>query len=393
MKSDFVFSGGSFGPDSPVLSLESYKRALSMNVPLTTDNAQPVSNLCCYNLDPTKDGRWTELVERHPRASVFHTAAWLKALQRTYGYEPVAFTTSSPTGDLKNGLLFCRIESWLTGNRLVSLPFSDHCEPLCESGDDLNFLMRYLQTTLERQNLKYLEIRPVTGSFGQTGEANGFRPSATHYLHVVDLRPDSDEVFRSFDKDSVQRRIHRAERAGLTEKCGRSHFLLKEFYALFVITRGRHRLPPIPYAWFQNLIRLHGEALEIRVAYIAERPISAILTLRFKDTVYYKYGCSDAQFNEFGATPWLLWKAIAAAKSNGASQFDMGRTEEGNLGLLAFKNHWVSQPQRLIYWRFPDRPPIDSAIGWKLKMAKHVFSSMPDGLRTAAGKFIYRHIG
>ncbi len=364
-----------------------------MNSPPQVDTAQQVPALCCYNLDPTKDRRWAELVQRHPKASVFHTVGWIKALQSTYGYEPVAYTTSSPTGELKNGLLFCRVQSWLTGRRLVSLPFSDHCEPLCESPEDLDFLLRFLQTTIERQNLRYLEIRVEDGSFGQVIAANGFRPAAMHYLHLLDLRPDLDEVFRRLDKDSLQRRIQRAGRAGLTEKCGNSDTLLKEFYPLFVITRGRHRLPPIPYGWFRDLILFNGDAVEIRVAYQANRPISAILTLRFKDVVYYKYGCSDAHFNNLGATPWVLWRAITAAKLHGAKQFDLGRTEEGNPGLLTFKNHWVSEPERMIYWRCPHVSTLDSAESWKLNMAKHVFAIMPGNLRTAAGRFLYRHIG
>ena len=346
-----------------------------------------------YQIDPTKDGRWSDLVERHPKASVFHTVGWLEALRNTYGYDPVAFTTSSPSGELNDGFLFCRVHSWLTGRRLVSLPFSDHCEPLCDSRGDLNFLLRYLQTTMEYQSLRYLEVRPVDGNFGQASETNGFRPAAMYYLHVLDLRRELDEVFRSLEKDSVQRRIHRAERAGLTEKCGRSDYLLKDFYALFVKTRGRHLLPPTPYTWFRNLIQSHGKALEIRLAYKTNTPVSAILTLRFKDAVYYKYGCSDAQFHRFGAIPWLLWRAIASAKLNGATEFDMGRTEEQNAGLLAFKNHWVAQPRRLVYWRFPDTASLDSVNGWKLKMGKRVFSFMPEGLRTIAGKLIYRHIG
>jgi hypothetical protein len=346
-----------------------------------------------YQIDPTSDERWAKLVERHPHASVFHTVSWLKALRQTYRYEPVVFTTSSPTSELKNGLLFCRIESWVTGDRLVSLPFSDHCEPLCDPGEDLNFLIDYLRTTMDRQKLKYLEVRPVNENFGQVSEANGFRPSANYCLHVLDLSPDLDTVFRSLDRDSVQRRIQRAERAGLAEKCGRSEGLLKEFYALFVMTRGRHHLPPIPYKWFRNLIQFHGQALEIRLAYKDKTPISAILTLRCKDAVYYKYGCSDAQFNRFGAIPWLLWSTISAAKRDGASKFDMGRTEEENTSLLAFKNHWVPEPLRLVYWRFPEIPSLGSANNWKLKVAKHLFSSMPGSLRTIAGNLIYRHIG
>jgi hypothetical protein len=364
-----------------------------MGSPLPADNIQPVSHFCCHQLDPTKDSRWTELVARHPRASVFHTVGWLEALRRTYGYEPVVFTTSAPTGDLKNGLVFCRINSWLTGRRLVSLPFSDHCEPLCDSAEDVSLLIRNLQSVMEHQGWQNLEVRPINWDFGDTYNGIGFLPTATYFLHTLDLRPDLDEVFRSLDKDSVQRRIQRAQRAGLVEKCGRSDDLLKEFYALFVITRGRHRVPPTPYAWFRSLIQCLDKELEIRLAYKDKIPIAAILTLRFRDVVYFKYGCSDARFNKLGATPWLLWRAIAAAKSNEANVFDMGRTQKDDAGLLAFKNHWVSKPKRMVYWTFPHTPSLDSPDGWKFRIAKRIFSFMPNSLRTMAGRLIYRHIG
>ena len=34
----------------------------------------------------------------------------------------------------------------------------------------------------------------------------------------------------------------------------------RDFYALFLITRGRHHLPPTPYAWFRNLIHCQDKA-------------------------------------------------------------------------------------------------------------------------------------
>lgn len=346
-----------------------------------------------YQVDPTQDARWPQFIEKHPKASVFHTKAWLLALRRTYGYEPVAFTTSTPGEELKNAVVFCRINSWLTGRRLVSLPFSDHCEPLCESWKDAKVLLGHLQTERAHQEWKYLEVRPTNSDLSQIYPEIGFSAVATYFLHVVDLRPDLDTVFRSFDNDSVRRRVQRAERAGLVEKFGRSDEVLRDFYDLFVLTRRRHRLPPIPYAWFQNLIKFLGDALGIRLAYKDGIPIAAILTLSSRDVAIYKYGCSNTQFHRYGATPWLLWRAIAAAKSTGAKSFDLGRTDEDNAGLLAFKNNWASQAKRLVYWRFPDEPSLISVEGWKLKTAKRVFSYMPNSLLRVAGKLIYRHIG
>ena len=358
-----------------------------------TDSVQRVSRLNCYQLDPTTDARWAELVETHSRASVFHTVGWLKALQLTYGYVPMAFTTSSPTAELKDGLLFCQVNSWLTGKRLVSLPFSDHCDPLCQSAENMDALLRHSQAVLQPRGCKSAEIRPIAEDLGESAAAMGFGPAGDYFLHIIDLRPNLDNIARTFDKDSIQRRIQRAEKAGLVEKCGASEQLLKAFYGLFVSTRRRHHVPPPPYAWFQNLIRSLGRALEIRVAYKEESPIAAILTLRFRKTGYFKYGCSDERFNKFGATPWLLWRAIVAAKSDGALEFDMGRTEGDNAGLLAFKNHWVPHPRRLVYWKFPATSSFYSVNNWKSRAAKSIFSHMPNRLLTIAGSLIYRHIG
>jgi Acetyltransferase (GNAT) domain len=345
-----------------------------------------------YKLDPLRDPRWQALVDKHPNASVFHTTGWLEAVRRTYGYNPVVFTTSSPTDELRNGLLFCRVRSWLTGPRMVSLPFSDHCEPLCDSGE-FDVLVRYLQSALDHQDWKYLEIRLIDGLFSHGAEAAGFRVKDKHLLHRVNLRSSPADLFGSFHKDSVQRRVRRAERAGLVEKVGRSEPLLKDFYSLCLLTRQRHRLPPQPYEWFQNVVQCMGERLDIRTAYKDEVPIASILTLRHRGVVYYKYGCSDAHFNYLGATPLLLWRAMCEANSRGATEFDLGRTEMGHVGLISFKNKWAREPQALTYWKFPGSPSDFVRFEWKVKLLKEVLSWMPNGLLTATGRLLYPHIG
>lgn len=346
-----------------------------------------------YRIDPINDVRWTEFVQRHPKASVFHTVGWLQALRSTYGYEPLAYTTSSPVQDLQNGLLFCLVDSRITGRRLVSLPFTDHCDPLYDSNENLTELLGFSQRQLKAESLKYLELRPTSGDFGATNGATSFLPTAKFFLHILNLAPSPSELFQKFDKNCVQRRVLRAERADLEERHGTSEELLKDFFALFALTRGRLHLPFTPIDWFRNLVRHVDRAVRIRVAYKDAIPIAAVLTLGFKGTVYYKYGCSDARFNKFGAMPWLLWRTIVAAKASGSVAFDLGRTEEENLGLLAFKNHFVPEPQSLTYWRYPDASSLDSLYGWKLRVAKRVFSCLPNSFLKIIGRSTYRHIG
>ena len=97
-----------------------------------------------HRLNPLEDGRWDRFVQKHPRSSVFHTSAWLEALRRSYGYHPVVIATSAPGQELEDGMVFCRVDSWLTGRRLVSLPFSDHCEPLVDDPATLQAMLASL---------------------------------------------------------------------------------------------------------------------------------------------------------------------------------------------------------------------------------------------------------
>ena len=210
-----------------------------------------------YRIDPLLDPRWPAFLRRHAHSSIFHTPEWLAALRQTYGYEPVAFTTSVPGEDLKNGIVFSRVDSWLTGCRMVSLPFSDHCQPLVGDPEDLQLLVSSLQEHMDREKWKYIELRPLPAS-GEWQVASGehwpYAKSEEFYFHKLDLRPNLDALFRNSHKNCVQRKIRRAEQEHLEYEAGRSESILAKFYHLLLLTRRRHQLPPQPVAWFRNLV-------------------------------------------------------------------------------------------------------------------------------------------
>jgi CelD/BcsL family acetyltransferase involved in cellulose biosynthesis len=342
-------------------------------------------------IDPLTDPRWPELLQRHPHASIFHTAGWLEALRRTYGYQPIAFTAAASAHELADGLLFCCINSRFTGRRLVSLPFSDHCEPLTNTLEDLTTFLRFLEQNLKKEKWRYIELRPLN-SLGNS--FSGFEQNQTSFIHILDLARTQDEIFRGFHKDSIQRKIRRAEREGLTYEEGRSEQFLDQFYQLLLRTRRRHQLPPQPRQWFRNLIDCLGDQLKIRVASRDGQPMASILTLEFKNVMVYKYGCSDAQYHNLGPMHLLFWKTIQEARNKGLREFDLGRSDADNAGLVEFKDRWGATRSTLDYLRYP--PAIvkrDSRESWGVRVAKQLFHHLPDGFLEVAGKLLYRHVG
>lgn len=342
-----------------------------------------------YAIDPLSDPRWPEFLQDSPRASVFHTRGWLESLRCTYGYKPVVYTTSSPASPLTNGWAFCQIRSWLTGKRLVSLPFSDHCDPLVEIREHFIEISEALGREREERGWDYIELRPIVSE----PAAERFESSERFVLHKLDLRPHAAELFHGFHKGSTQRKIKRAEREGLLCESGISQRLLGQFYRLLVLTRRRHFLPPQPRAWFSNLVRCMGNQVNIWVASSCGIPVASILTLRFKNTLVYKYGGTDQRFFNLGGMQMLFWRVIEQASEQSLDWFDLGRSDQDDQGLILFKDRLGAKHSSISYFRNP--PVLHRPLRWPVssRIGKRVVSCMPGPLLAAGGRLLYKHFG
>jgi len=245
----------------------------------------------------------------------------------------------------------------------------------------------------QHENSRYLEIRPRREMGLQTSLSHS---TYAYWCHQLDLSPDLNTLFGNCHKSSTQRKIQRAEREGLTYVEGQSDLLIDMFYELFVVTRQRHKVPPQPKVWFRNLRDCFGEAMKIRVASKGRDPVAAILTIRHKKTLVYKYGGSDARYNNLGGTHLLFWKAIQGAKAEGVDIFDFGRSNLDNTGLITFKDRWGCTRSALTYTRIglTQRDASFSPDGdRKEKLAKYVISKLPDKAFRYIGEVMYRHLG
>jgi CelD/BcsL family acetyltransferase involved in cellulose biosynthesis len=342
-----------------------------------------------FRIDPLQDPRWRSFSEWHPDSSIFHTTGWLNALRATYGYTPVVLTTSAPGAPLQDALLFCEVRSVLTGNRLVSLPFSDHCQPLVGHSDALESLFEAMRQTVDSQRWKFFEIRPTL--YAPSFES-GLSVTGSYFFHRVDLRHPEQTIFKRFDKNCVQRKIRRAERESLRYEEGCSEKLLHCFYRLNIMTRRRHGLPPQPLKWFRSLIATLGKDLQIRIAFKDDVPIAGILTLTYKTKMVYKYGASDLNYSNLGGNALVFWRAIQAAKAKGIEDFDLGRSDLDNEGLVIFKERWGAERSTLNYWRYPASSSHGGTANF-IRKAKRFISIAPELSLMTVSKLLYRHMG
>jgi len=341
-------------------------------------------------LNPLLDSRWENFVAVHARASVFHHTSWLRALTSTYGYCPTVLTNATPGEPLTAGVVFCDVNSRVTGRRLVSLPFADHTEPLLSDPSEILEFNEWMRAEWNHRQWRYIELRPLSEELHTN---DGMKVSQSFWFHTLDLTPPIGTIFQQCHKSCIQRRIIHAKHQGLSYEKGCSSDILKAFYRLVVMTKQRHNLLPQPFSWFRNLLHFMGPDAEIRLLRKGDTAIAAILTLRHRGTVVFKYGGSDQRFHHLGGMPLLFWTLIEESKAEGANQIDFGRSELDNVSLARFKERLGTQCRQINYLRYMENGREPATPARFSPAIRALSSKLPVALSTRASVLIYRHFG
>jgi len=350
--------------------------------------AAAAGSLAPVLLDPLADPRWERLLRRAPQACAFHHPRWLGLLHAQYRYPMTACAVAGDDGELLAGLPVARVESRLTGRRLVALPFSDHCAALVADGapQGTAAALGAALADLHRRAGLRLELR---GADAPHGAADGAR----YHHHVLPLEPDAAAVERRFRRSQVLRGVRRALREGLEAEPRTDVAALEAFYRLHVATRARLGVPTQARRFILRFAEPFRAGLGFTlVVRRDERPVAAAVFLAFGGVLTYKYGASDARFLATRPNNLLFLEAIRWGCRHGMRALDLGRTDWGHESLRAFKLAWGSEERELRY-RVLGRPGGGGATARSERALGAVLRRSPPVASRVVGELLYRHVG
>jgi len=338
-------------------------------------------------VNPLEEPGWDDKLKSYSSASFFHSTAWARVLQDSYGYSPVYFTLDE-SGRLACLLAIMEVKSWLTGRRGISLPFTDDCEPV---GLDAVAFGRVFQEAVayaKARGWKYLECRGgkslLTGALVSTG----------YYGHHLRLTT-SDELLYSGFKSSVRRAIRKATKMGVMVEFAQNLEAVRTFYALQCQTRRKHGLPPQPFRFFENI---HSQILSkdlgvLAVARYQHTPVAAAIFFHWGSKAIFKYGASDESYQHLRGNNLVMWEAIKWHARNRFELLHFGRTSLSNHGLQRFKLGWGAEESMIEYVRYDlCRDSFvtakDEASGWQ----NRVFHRLPGFASRLVGAMLYEHV-
>ena len=378
---DWISAGSSADPSPPPF----FSRVIPLKATLPVE--LPLATARMVRLDPLEDSTWDRGLSKFREANCFHSSGWLRVLHDTYGFVPsgLAMTRGSAVTAL---LTVMEVASPVTGRRGISLPFTDCCPVLGDSGEDGTPLLAAATGLAAERDWRYLELR------GDDLVPAGTIASIRYLAHRLDLTSGERALWEGISP-AARRAVKRAKAGGVTVSAEGDVAAIREFYRLHCLTRKRLGVPPQPLAFFEN-IRRHLVGRGLATVFLAShrgKTIAAAIHFHFQGNVMFKFGASEVTYQHLRANNLVMWEAIRRFAAAGAREMHLGRNEPGNLGLSRYKLGWGATESELEYHRFS---PAGNAFvgGSNPQQAWHrrVFRHVPVPVARLIGGALYPHL-
>ena len=293
-------------------------------------------------IDPSSDPQWQTLLG-HTNSSVFHSQRWLQVLAETYDLDPRALVLVDNCGQAHAGIPFCHVED-IRGKRIVSLPFSDYCDPLVENPDQWRLLAENLMEAGDLLTLRCLHnpVPLVDEDFKVVKKAK---------WHGLDLHDSLETLWENLSS-SARRAIRKAERQQVVVRRATAKTDLRLFYDMHLtIRKNKYRLLAQPYQFFENIWRHFCEdgAGTLMVACHDDSVIAATLFLEWEGTLYYKFNASSQSAITMRSNDLMIWEAIKFAQAKHCTYLDFGLSDWDQEGLIRFKRKYATEEKTISY--------------------------------------------
>mgnify|MGYP002624530104 CR=1 FL=1 len=339
-------------------------------------------------ISPRTDPRWQCLVDQ-TKSDVFHSVEWMNVLAETYGFQIQALVGLDDQNAARAGIAYCTIEDMMDP-RIVSLPFSDFCDPMVGNRDEWNCLISRLLDQGQRISLRCLhnQVPLDDPRFTKVGRAK---------WHCVDLRRDEAEIWNGLH-GSARRAIRKAKRNGITVRAAQNKDDLRAFFNLHLRARKyKYKMPAQPYRFFENIWEqfiVPGKGA-LLLATHEDEVIGGVLFLAWQKTLYYKFNASNSDMITLRPNDLVVWEGIKFGQANGLDFLDFGLSDWDQEGLLQYKRKFATEEKTISLLRYmPESSPSDTEkqIRGLLPQLTDLFvdDSVPDGITEKAGDSLYQ---
>ena len=328
---------------------------------------------------------WDRFVADCQEATFFHRAGWRGILERVFRHR-THYLLAERDNAVCGVLPLAEVRSRLFGNALVSLPFCVYGGPAASDAAAEQALIDAAADLGRSLRVQHLEFRNRTQKRADWPRQD---------LYVTFRKPLAADAHANMlaiprkQRAMVRKAIDRQLRSEIDARPDR-------FFALYADNAHRHGTPPLPKAYFAELMKTFGEACEVLIVTDPQnRPVSGVMSFYFRDEVLPYYAGDTSEARALAANDFKYWELMQRACARGIRVFDYGRSKRGT-GSYDFKKNWGFEPSPLayeyqLYGR--DAVPQNNPLNPRYRALIALWRRMPIALANRIGPHIVRVLG
>jgi CelD/BcsL family acetyltransferase involved in cellulose biosynthesis len=360
--------------------LESEQSSLSI-----ASAGEPDRLLDFSHIDARNAPQWPEFA-RHRFGSLFSCPYWIGAIAETYGFA-INASVRTNGGRIEAAIPYCRISD-LRGDRIVSLPFSDYCDPLVTDGKTWKQLIATLLAEKVPISLRCLKSDAPAAD-------DRFQRKVPALWHGVDLTRSEEELWGGLHS-SARQNVRKAQAGGVVVRDGRTVEDMRLFHRMHSkLRKSKYRLLAQPLAFFENIFYefARTDGVNVLIAEQDGEPIAGIVLLEWNGTLYYKFNASLDQ--RYCPNDLLAWHSLRYGRQRGMVRFDFGLSDLEQPGLIRYKRKFATDEREITFlqWR-PEgyANPKGEQAGLILSQVTGWLTdaTVPDEITRAASEKLYR---
>ncbi|WP_094229079.1 GNAT family N-acetyltransferase [Methanolobus psychrotolerans] len=347
-------------------------------------------------LSNNNESEWRDFLEKEDRAGIWHTVEWRDILAKEYHFKP-KYLMARKEGEVCGILPIFQIKSPITGNRVVSLPFSYHCGPVATSDEAYLALIDESQKISDDLGCKYVEMK-MLNKLPDTVVNNGNLVENLYFnTSILDLSANPDDNWKKLDSRRTRWAINKAMRSEVQIRTETDSNDLKQHHKLKIQTRKKHGSPAPSLKFFKSIMDSFEDRgmVKLWVAEHENKVVSTLMFYTYKDVVMPAYIASDDAYSSLMPNNLLYWRSIEWGCNNGFKYFDFGRTEPNNESLLSFKSKWGCNNFKIPYYYYPEQPKLMSQNrnDAKTGFIRNTWKKLPDPVLEILGPKLLKHVG
>jgi FemAB-related protein (PEP-CTERM system-associated) len=326
---------------------------------------------------------WDSFVFQEPEGTLFHLTAWKRAIERAFGFQDRSLLVEQG-GCIRGVLPLYRISNWIQGPSLISTPFAVY-GGICAADDTSRLALKQAACRIADETaVNFLELREPHRQFG-----DAFQTKELYVTFEQQLGPEPEELMRGFPKDT-RYMIRKGQKNGLTAVTDNSQLGL--FYDLYAESVRNLGTPVFSKRFFGILLDELKDAAEITVVRHGSKPLAAVMSFFFRDTILPYYAGSAHEGRQFAVNNFMYWDLLCRACEKGLRAFDFGRSKLGT-GSYLFKTQWNMRERPLPYQYYLVKQkslPNFSPVNPKFKLAADLWKKVPLPLTKTIGPSLVR---